>query len=115
MNEDWTSIFRSHQVDEYVLIGECDDGQCGESWETWGNPNSFVEDFDVKVEAESTGDISSTTSGSETNTKLPLIPYELDGYTRHDLNELASDQFSRFDCQSSKTGRTVSFRKSSNR
>lgn len=110
MNEDWSSIFRSHEVDEYVLIGECDDGQCGDNWETWGNPNSLVDDFDDELEVASSEE-DSTPSLTSTKIKLPRIPYELDGYVRKDLDELAPFQFSRFDCKHSKLGRTVSFRR----
>lgn len=35
MGVDWTHIFRQHQVQEYILIGEADDGACG-NHETWG-------------------------------------------------------------------------------
>jgi len=111
MNEDWSSVFRSNRVDEYILIGECDDGQCGDNWETWGNPNHLV-DYDELLD-ESSDDNSSAENDDtpSTKTEIPFIPYELEGYIRRDLDELAPYQFSRFDCRSSKSGRTVSFRR----
>ena len=107
MNTDWTSIFRqNHGVDEYILIGECDDGQCGDNWLTWGNPHHILEEED---------DDAMKNDGSSDNAPTPPVQptpsYILDGYVRYDLNELAPHQFSRFDCRTSKTGRTVSFRK----
>ncbi len=33
---DWTKLFRQHQVQEYILIGEADDGSCGNQ-DTWGS------------------------------------------------------------------------------
>ena len=96
MNTDWTAIFRQDEgVDEYVLIGECDDGQCGDNWLTWGNLHHLHDDALGTMESDA-----------------KVTPqYVLDGYVRHDLNEFSPHQFSRFDCRTSKTGRTVSFRK----
>lgn len=31
MNEDWSAFFREADVDEYILIGESDNGQCGDN------------------------------------------------------------------------------------
>jgi len=78
-----------------LISSECDDGQCGDNWETWGNPTSFLEDLD-----EDSATLSSAAA-----------PYTVDGYARKDLDELSPFQFSRFDCRSSKAGKTVSFRK----
>ena len=38
MGQDWSQLFRDANVDEYILIGEADDGSCGHNWSTWGNP-----------------------------------------------------------------------------
>ena len=97
MNEDWTAVFRKHNVDEYILIGECDNGQCGENWLTWGNV-----DFLVSVDEDEDDNMA----------RQPQSPlFELDGYIRKNMDALSSSQFGRFDCKLSKLGRTVSFRR----
>jgi hypothetical protein len=118
MNEDWTAVFRSHQVDEYILIGECDDGQCGDNWETWGNAEHLNDSFDVDLLSQATSQSSQSTVTITAATPVkksdsePLVPpYKVDGYDREDLDEFSAYQFSRFDCRGSKTGRTVSFRR----
>lgn len=117
--EDWTRLFRqpvnqeltqvddvgeSNQhdlqqrvtpVEEYILIGESDDGTCGHNWYTWGNFAFHpTNDNDMK--------------------EVELAPYEADGYTRVELEDLSALQFSRFDCKRSSESRTVSFRLSCN-
>jgi hypothetical protein len=123
MNEDWTYIFRNNpHVDEYILIGECDDGQCGDNWLTWGNlqnydNNDFNDDKDVKP--ESTNDILLSSKSTQktisddtgTESETPTPQYKLDGFERYNLDEFSKFQFSRFDCRTSKTGRTISFRR----
>lgn len=120
MNEDWTSIFRKARVDEYVLIGECDDGQCGDNWETWGNHRYLENSIEQEIAAAFPQDDESAeaevekrdVSGQEDSaTTIPERPYELDGYKRRELDALAPYQFSRFDCRVSKAGRTVCFRR----
>jgi hypothetical protein len=114
MHEDWSAIFRSGDVDEYILIGECDDGQCGDNWETWGNPWHLVDDFDHEFAlTESSAAIDPSRTGTEemAHVKDVTPPYVIDGYKRRDLDELSPYQFSRFDCRSSKSGKTVSFRR----
>lgn len=84
---DWTAQFRDARVDEYILIGEADDGSCGHGWETWGNPLLAPQ-------------------GSE-----DLQPaFKKDGYRRWDMDSLMQFQFSRFDCALSRSSKTVSFR-----
>ena len=78
-------------VEEYILIGESDDGTCGHNWYTWGN-----EDFCPHLKH------------SDNNAEKP--PFVEDGYTRVDLEQLSKLQFSRFDCKRSSESRTVSFR-----
>jgi len=93
---DWTSIFRQGEVDEYILIGEYDDGNCGENWDTWGTHEFLPENFqvyDLNLE------------------KLP--PYEADGYERRSLESLQPHHFSRFDSADSSNSATVSFRRTS--
>lgn len=83
---DWTAQFRNAQADEYILIGEADDGSCGHGWETWGNPAFETE-------------------------KNAIPPFEQDGYRRWDMDSLVPFQFSRFDSALSRSSRTVSFRR----
>ena len=104
--QDWTVDFRrpmgtptgtaadavERLVEEYILIGEADDGTCGHNWYTWGNP-AFLD--------------------SEYEEEQRVAPYRSDGYTRVDLEELSLLQFSRFDCKRSSESMTVSFRRGS--
>jgi len=95
-----------------LISSECDDGQCGDNWETWGNPTSFLEDLDEDSATLSSADVDDSSSTKQTEeVKVPYVPYTVDGYARKDLDELTPFQFSRFDCRSSKAGKTVSFRK----
>ena len=107
---DWTASFRTPSssiyapgesgagiVEEYILIGECDDGTCGHNFHTWGNPDAY--------ERESQDD------GDE---NVLVAPYITDGYQRVDLEELSLLQVSRFDCKRSSESKTVSFRRGGN-
>ena len=93
MGDDWTHIFRDALVDEYILIGECDDGNCGHNWYTWGN-EEFFEGRDDDNEDE-----------------LILPDYSLDGYQRMEIDHLSKLQFSRFDSIVSSGSKTISFQK----
>ncbi|GAX23730.1 hypothetical protein FisN_12Hh307 [Fistulifera solaris] len=115
MGEDWTKLFREKNVQEYILIGEADDGQCGDNWETWGNPfynSQYSDDEENQIE--------SLFEDQEENQHQPRFitnptvddpPFKRDGYVRKDLDNVLPYQFSRFDCKVSKTGKTVSFRR----
>lgn len=106
---DWTVSFRSPSssiyapgessgagiVEEYILIGECDDGTCGHNFHTWGNPDAY--------EGQDVGD-----------ENVPVAPYITDGYQRVDLEDLSLLQVSRFDCKRSSESKTVSFRRGGN-
>ena len=85
---DWTALFRKERVDEYILIGESDDGNCGDNWETWGNPEFRDSD--------------------DTNT---LPPFKADGYEASTLKSLTPHSFSIFDSRDSSNSTTVSFRR----
>ena len=102
MGEDWSVFFRQHEVDEYILIGEADDGSCGHNWDTWGNPS-----FLPAEGSNSSLKVSGDPQGPED--KQPL--YLADGYERWDMEALAQYQFSRFDCAVSRSSKTVSFRR----
>ena len=101
---DWTADFRKPQssihapgesgvgmVEEYILIGECDDGTCGHNFLTWGNPDAY-----------------------EGEDSIPAAPYAEDGYQRVELEDLSLMQISRFDCKRSSESKTVTFRRGVN-
>ena len=94
MGVDWTAEIRAKGADEIILIGECDDGNCGDNWLTWGNPE-FRED------------VEEATDGND----ALLAPYRNDDYKRFDLDDLSRWQCSRFDSSVSSNSMTVSFRK----
>ena len=96
MGQDWTAMFREYNVDEYILIGEADDGSCGHNWLTWGNP----------IFREEQSSSRSTLDKTSIHT-----PYEEDRYQRWDMDVLKPFQFSSFDCTVSKSSKSVSFRK----
>jgi len=66
---DWTALFRKKQVDEYILIGEADNGSCGDNWHTWGNYDFYDEEQEVEQQ--------------------PKVPYKHDGYKRVNLDKLS--------------------------
>jgi len=101
MDVDWTSLFRKFKAKEYILIGECDDGSCGDNWATWGNPAFLSNDIAEEL-----------TKDAPTNKEKEKVvpPYEAEGYKRIAMDSLAPYQFSRFDCSVSQLGKTVSFR-----
>merc|ERR1712070_727533 len=101
MGHDWTALFRAAGVDEYILIGEADDGTCGCNWKTWGNRAFYGKRYanDEENQAKHSGNFS------------PIPPHEKDGYQRFDMDALTKFQFSSFDLAISKSSKTVSFRK----
>jgi hypothetical protein len=110
LSEDWTTLFRSRNVDEYILIGEYDEGQCGDNWETWGNPrfrSSIDEEWEGLVQQDEIENEQFQIRPADT----PKAPHQADGYKRHELRSLRPYQFSRFDCSVSKAGGTISFRR----
>jgi hypothetical protein len=123
MGDDWTPIFRKGGVDEYILIGECDDGQCGDNWETWGNHDFLSEVADKELskaismddDMGSDNDRDPQTADAEASIDQSLLAtpraYEAEGYARNDIDDLLPYQFSRYDCAVSKFGKTVSFRR----
>lgn len=82
-------IRKFSSVKEYILIGETDEGCCGDRWETWGW--SWDED-------------------DEDEGKIP--PYEADGFVREDLDDLSDLQIGRTDDPGNyHYSRTVSFKR----
>jgi hypothetical protein len=101
MGIDWTAAFRHHKVDEYILIGEYDDGNCGNNWQTWGNIDSRLEH--PGASAQDADDL--LADGA-------IVPvYESEGYKRVELDGLSNSHFSRFDSSLSCTSKTFSFRR----
>lgn len=98
MGQDWTALFRKAQVDEYILIGEADNGSCGDNWLTWGNPDFY----ESPTNDNDNNDV-------DVDTRTP--PYESEGYQRVDMDALTKFQFSSFDLANSKSSKTVSFRR----
>ncbi|KAL7578290.1 hypothetical protein ACA910_012703 [Epithemia clementina (nom. ined.)] len=79
MNEDWTAEFRKYSptVQEYILIGECDDGQCGDNWATWGNVHMLS---DVALELqEKMGPPTTTVTSEEQELADPTSPTTVTG------------------------------------
>ena len=105
MGEDWTACFREYGVAEYILIGECDDGQCGENWLTWGNIHMRDDNIQNELNHLQEG----KKEPFKPITATPL--YKEDGYTRSDLNSVIPFQFSRYDSKVSRSGKTISFRR----
>ncbi|MFA4846036.1 MAG: hypothetical protein WC654_05755 [Patescibacteria group bacterium] len=87
---DFTDDFRAAEsVDEYILIGETDDGNCGDAWRTWGISDSPFHEGAGKV-----------------------APYLADGFERKDLDDVSKQQI----CRTDELGeyfhsKTVSFRR----
>jgi hypothetical protein len=108
MGQDWTSHFRNAKVDEYILIGEADDGSCGDNWLTWGNPAFY--DQHATIESND-GDAKGEHTDRESNASSSSPLYVEEGYQRLDMDPLTKYQFSSFDLANSKSSKTVSFRK----
>jgi hypothetical protein len=73
---DLTSDFRkASSVKEYLLIGEPDEGSCGDPWDTWGRDH--------------------TRNAPGTFDANWIPPHEADGFTRHNLKDLSELQLSR--------------------
>ena len=116
MGIDWTSLFRKFNPSEYILIGECDDGGCGDNWETWGNRavltdigHELAEAMTTSAEEDAT-EADSSESAEQIPTPPITPPHEVDGYKRIDIDDLVPYQLSRFDSSASRNGKTVTFR-----
>ena len=117
MGVDWTAAMRARaSVREYVLVGETDDGICGEPWATWGsrtgsNPGGELED-ELEDEDEDEDD-APPNSGRETGFEPARAPYEVDGFERVELPEVSRGQICRTDERwwGARRSRTVSFRR----
>jgi len=109
MGQDWTSYFRNAEVDEYILIGEADDGSCGDNWLTWGNPVFYDHESIQQSTNDENDERGYEADGSNATPPIPL--YEKEGYQRSDMNSLTDYQFSSFDLSNSKSSKTVSFRR----
>ena len=99
MGVDWTQLIRDHGADEYILIGECDDGNCGHNWLTFGNPE-FKDDIYLEED-----------ESKEMLVPSVVAPCKVDGFERTDLEDLSLLQYSRFDSSVSGSSKTISFRR----
>ena len=100
MGVDWTAAIRaSTSFQEYVLVGEVDDGICGDPSATWG------------VCADDSGD----SGGGEGTSEGDLdVAYASDGWSRVDVTEeLGGRQICRTDERwlMGRRSRTTSFRR----
>ena len=77
---DWTALFRDHNIDEYILIGEYDDGSCGDNWQTWGNIDSRIDEPGASGQ-----DVVDSSAGEES---IVIPVYESEGYERVELDAL---------------------------
>jgi hypothetical protein len=132
MRADWTAAIRAAaSVAEYVLIGETDDGACGDPEATWG----FREDEDDETEAEEAEEADGKTEEDETALygsgrkcrregtpeaeetvppkKRSPPPFARDGFSRFDLHFLSRYQVGRTDepWRKARLSKTVSFRR----
>jgi hypothetical protein len=100
MGVDWTAAIRaSASFQEYVLVGEVDDGICGDPSATWG------------VRVDDSGD---SGDGEGTSEGLPDVTYASDGWSRVDVTEeLGGRQICRTDERwlMGRRSRTTSFRR----
>jgi hypothetical protein len=113
MSSDWSRDFRNcvDTVQEYILIGEADNGACGHNWETWGNPFFHpcaglppLRDMDVLPNVE------------DLHVPVDLLetppPYHLDGWRKNPLDHISHFQLQRFDAPAHfGNSQTVSFTK----
>uniref|UniRef100_A0A7S0RVG8 Uncharacterized protein n=1 Tax=Pyramimonas obovata TaxID=1411642 RepID=A0A7S0RVG8_9CHLO len=118
MGTDWTKEVRATtSVQEYLLIGETDDGICGRPWETWGfsfmceSSSSSDEDED-----ETDEDVAAKERRTSEKVQSPssmLRPFQADGFQRVELPTLSAVQICRTDerWSSRRHSRTVSFQR----
>jgi hypothetical protein len=108
MFSDWTKEIRATpSVKEYILIGESDDGCCGNNWETWGN----AEFWSGSNNNNNNNNMSPSASKEVTTTASVVIaPYMKDGWERVNHEEMSDLQLSRFDSEDFVgNSKTVSF------
>jgi len=130
MEQDWTEDFRKcPSVEEYVLIGEVDDGCCGHPWKTWGQVidqgvehQIFFEENRVHAKnlSERSVDVfhwlgkprdRKAPANAEIQMKGTDPPYESDGFEKTCLG-FGHLQLSRYDrAHFAANSKTVSFRK----
>lgn len=87
---DFSADFRATEsVDEYILIGETDEGCCGRHWETWGYAGE---------EWQSAEDLESLEIPKEVIKDRTIDPpYVADGFDREFLDEVSKQQFCKSD------------------
>jgi hypothetical protein len=113
MGDDWTQAFRdAPSVQEYILVGEKDDGCCGHPWLTWGHRGdggsgplfSANRDLLSKYQGRSLdlfhwlSRSGSAAPGAPATSRPDAVPpFEADGFARTELGALRRLQLSRYD------------------
>jgi len=126
LGEDWTQAMRqAESIQEYILIGEIDDGCCGDPWRTWGRHVDIANDpmFSKNKGNENIleegpidvfhwlGKSSSAIADSAEECDKTVPPFEVDQFSRLDL-DFRDLQISRYDrAQYANNSHTVSFKR----
>eukprot|EP00873_Tetraselmis_striata_P014575 jgi/Tetstr1/434839/TSEL_002554.t1 len=127
MGQDWTAAIRATpSVAEYILIGEIDDGICGQPWATWGHHPPGMCWGDSSSSSSSSGEIhgqneaeANSTDGDATSPSISAgekmqgmgtlgkrrrsaerdrrAPFEADNFVRQELCHLRALQLCRTD------------------
>mmetsp|Transcript_38137 Transcript_38137/g.99014 ORF Transcript_38137/g.99014 Transcript_38137/m.99014 type:complete len:235 (-) Transcript_38137:41-745(-) len=127
MGQDWTAAIRATpSVAEYILIGEIDDGICGQPWATWGHHPPGICWGDSSSSSSSSGEIhgqneaeANSTDGDATSPSISAgekmqgmgtlgkrrrsaerdwrAPFEADNFVRQELCHLRALQLCRTD------------------
>lgn len=97
LGQDWTSSFRAcPSVQEYVLVGEVDNGACGHPWKTWGHSFISAASSDALEDADKSTGNSAAADELEAREKQ-VAPYVAEGFRRMELEELSALQLNHFD------------------
>jgi len=124
---DWSWYFRQKEsIEEYILMGEVDDGCCGDKWLTWGyidedSRTDLVDSDQAEVHSIDLFDwigrkfqkrkAKEVVSNPE---EQALPPYEQDHFARLELPEISKYQICRYDKeQYASNSKTVAFKRRS--
>ena len=105
LGDDWTAAFRAApSVSHYVLLGEVDDGCCGQPWKTWGYLAADARDDTCSVPSTSSEDDDDEEDGGGGGGgdagrgegwrrvwehRPEATPFGADGWARRELPELS--------------------------
>ena len=102
LGQDWSLAMRAaHSVTHYVLVGEVDDGCCGQPWGTWG----YIAGDDGSCSVSSTSSDSSDGGGEAEGEAWRRVyvnrpqstPWGAEGWSRCELDQLSALQICRTD------------------